>query len=1119
MNKMKYIIQILIAVTLFGCTDEEIFKSKGDIEVIAGFANTRTTFVEDDGVTHVIWNEGDAIGLFTENQNNLQYVALHNGSETKFSAIEEQIAAKEGDEVFAYYPFSGDTENAQKVGLPNLTVQSNNKIFPNSDFIYASGKVDNKILSLQFKHLFTFLKITIPLESLWNKEGKYSDFYIESSEHIVYQSNSAFFDLTKKEIVTDSFSNKIYYSVPSTEELKDKQEITCYIAMLPQTENAEIKMYFWDSGKREYLLIKKVPSGGFKAGNVYTLYLNESETIKRKERDALIAFYNATDGDNWINNENWCSDKPVSQWYGVIANEGLVQVIRLDDNNLKGKITVSELANLSQLEALLVSNNKLTEIDLSYTPKIRSITCDNNWLTTLDISKNDSLDWLVCYKNQIAVLDVSNKPKLRVLHCDNNQIEKLDINNSPKLETLNCHSNKLKLLNFSNSPKLEYLECGVNSISTIEVSNLLSLKHLGCAGNQLTELDVHNNSQLEDLSCSGNQIKSLDVSNCLNLINLHCGNNQLSTIDISKNAELVSLGCNNNQITNIDISNNTKLSTFFCHFNELSSLDVSHNVELETLWCHQNQLSSLDVTMLPKLKGLDCGNWEVKIDNQNSGNHLTNIDVSKNPLLEELACFGMKLTTLDVSNNLNLTMLECSVNPIMFLDVSKNRALAQLYTRYMNLSTLDVSNNLKLEDLATLHNPNLSYIYIAPEQNFSYEIDQTTQLVYKDENDFYESTDYTQDGVSTTLQQATQGNGIDIVFMGDGYSDRLIADGTYNNTMRLAMDKFFSEEPYKSFRSCFNVYSVTAVSKNEGINIGKETVFSSYLGGGTLVGGNDARVLEYAQKVLPINRMDEALIIVMMNSTQYAGTCYMYYPSSGDYSNGTSIAYFPIGTDETAFEQVLHHEAGGHGFAKLDDEYTIVQEINTPTEDFINERQRLALNGWWKNIDFTYNPMTVKWSKFLNDSRYAYDGLNVFEGASTFEKGVYRPTENSIMRYNTGGFNAPSREAIYYRIHKLAYGESWQYDYEQFVTYDAINRKTNASTRIPYRITDNNTIPLHAPVVIKAPWYKAKNNAPKQQRILPRNIHRSPQKITKVTMMDDAHESYIQKREIHNNKK
>ncbi len=45
------------------------------------------------------------------------------------------------------------------------------------------------------------------------------------------------------------------------------------------------------------------------------------------------------------------------------------------------------------------------------------------------------------------------------------------------------------------------------------------------------------------------------------------------------------------------------------------------------------------------------------------------------------------------------------------------------------------------------------------------------------------------------------------------------------------------------------------------------------------------------------------------------------------------------------------------------------------------------------------------------------------------------------MKNNKGGFNAPSREAIWYRIHKLAYGDEWEYDYEDFVEYDEVNRK------------------------------------------------------------------------------
>ena len=51
------------------------------------------------------------------------------------------------------------------------------------------------------------------------------------------------------------------------------------------------------------------------------------------------------------------------------------------------------------------------------------------------------------------------------------------------------------------------------------------------------------------------------------------------------------------------------------------------------------------------------------------------------------------------------------------------------------------------------------------------------------------------------------------------------------------------------------------------------------------------------------------------------------------------------------------------------------------------------------------------------------------------------------MRNNTGAFNAPSREAIYYRIHKLAYGDDWSYDYETFVKYDAVNRGATATTQ------------------------------------------------------------------------
>ncbi len=341
------------------------------------------------------------------------------------------------------------------------------------------------------------------------------------------------------------------------------------------------------------------------------------------------------------------------------------------------------------------------------------------------------------------------------------------------------------------------------------------------------------------------------------------------------------------------------------------------------------------------------------------------------------------------------------------------------------------------------------------------------------EIDHYISTDYSQDGEVTTLQTATKGNGIDIVLMGDAYSDRQIADGTYKSAMEKMYNNLFTEEPYKSFKDHFNVYYVNVVSIAEGYKYGN-TALEGFFGDGTLVGGNDSAVFNYALKAISEEEMDEAMLIVAMNSDNYAGTCYMYHPgTNADYGKGVSVSYFPRGGNAETFAQLLHHEACGHGFAKLADEYAY-ENMGAIPEAAVNDHKAQQTNwGWWKNVDFTSDPTKVRWNYFLTDTRYANDGLGAFEGGLTYWTGVWRPTENSIMRYNTGGFNAPSREAIYYRIHKLAYGEDWQYDYEKFVEWDAKNRKTAAATRgVPYKSTSYK--PTHPPVVINKSWRDAK---------------------------------------------
>ena len=335
----------------------------------------------------------------------------------------------------------------------------------------------------------------------------------------------------------------------------------------------------------------------------------------------------------------------------------------------------------------------------------------------------------------------------------------------------------------------------------------------------------------------------------------------------------------------------------------------------------------------------------------------------------------------------------------------------------------------------------------------------------------YKSTDYSADGQVLKIQSATKGKGIDLVFMGDGYSDRMIADGSYDAVMGQMATAFFAEEPYASMKDYFNVYSVKAVSDYESAADGF-TALRTWFGEGTKVGGNNALCINYALKAIPENHIDDATIVVAINSNAYAGTCYMYHAEVGDYGKGLSVSYFPVGTDPDQLTAILQHESGGHGFAKLADEYS--SEIHgTATQEVADEAHEQERYGWWKNIDFTNDPTKVKWAQFITDSRYANEGIGVYEGAYTYWTGAWRPTENSIMRYNTGGFNAPSRYAIWYRIGKLAYGEDWNGSYEDFVSYDIVNR---ASSDTAYPKTKSRNYvekqlpPLAPPVVVGHSW-------------------------------------------------
>ena len=78
------------------------------------------------------------------------------------------------------------------------------------------------------------------------------------------------------------------------------------------------------------------------------------------DRAALVALYNATEGPNWVNNDNWLSDAPMEDWYGVVTgSDGHVTRLSLWENNLTGPIP-PELGNLTLLTELELAKNDLS---------------------------------------------------------------------------------------------------------------------------------------------------------------------------------------------------------------------------------------------------------------------------------------------------------------------------------------------------------------------------------------------------------------------------------------------------------------------------------------------------------------------------------------------------------------------------------------------------------------------------------------------------------------------------------------------------------------------------------------------------------------------------------------
>lgn len=294
------------------------------------------------------------------------------------------------------------------------------------------------------------------------------------------------------------------------------------------------------------------------------------------------------------------------------------------------------------------------------------------------------------------------------------------------------------------------------------------------------------------------------------------------------------------------------------------------------------------------------------------------------------------------------------------------------------------------------------------------------------------------DGDYVKVQSSTRGNGIDLVFLGDGYTIDDIGRGKFRDNLNEAVEHFFDIEPYRSYREYFDVYIVYAFSEESGISDHintKNTKFSSKYENPntTRMTTDNTKCFEYALKVPLSSDLSETLITVITNSSRYAGT-------NWSYSNGMAISIVPVSDYPYPydFRSILQHEAAGHGFGKLADEYiNSYATITTADKDELKLWQQW---GFYLNVDLTNDLNSILWKHFIGDPNYSYVGAH--EGGYYYAYGVWRPEVTSLMINNITYINAPSRELIVRRIKRLA-GEVFSFN--EFKQKDV--RETHALTR------------------------------------------------------------------------
>ena len=250
--------------------------------------------------------------------------------------------------------------------------------------------------------------------------------------------------------------------------------------------------------------------------------------------------------------------------------------------------------------------------------------------------------------------------------------------------------------------ELKYLDLSKNKLTkeTFVLNEDAPIENLNLKENDFTLLNLSPYKELVIVDISKNprlgDVRLPDGSKVLNSI--YANDCDLSHFNPVSLPALTTLSLENNALMDLEIGDNyPKLSSLSLSQNEISELDVTKLPLLYKLEINYNNISRLNLYSNPELTSLFCNK-----------NKLTNLDLSANVKLSSLACDSNALTALDVSMLSKLTSLSCAGNKIPLLDLSQASFMSRLTVHSNQLTFLDLSACRGLQYLDIRFNPTMT---------------------------------------------------------------------------------------------------------------------------------------------------------------------------------------------------------------------------------------------------------------------------------------------------------------------------------------------------------------------------------------------------------------------------